>query len=292
MTTARRLGVAGVIVFGAAFAGIAAIRAQTLPPVDAPAPVLLSRQLLGRTHASVGDVITLATDASGTGARAFRIVGVYEPTPDPMRFTAERLEARLHLPDLIDLTADPADVGAADTVNTINVRLADTADAPKFDADVSARMPGLDVRSTSRPPEGDPFVVLDRFHLAISLVTVAGSTAFLLALMVIRADERRETVGALRLLGISRRSLLVEVAIEGLLIASAGAVFGALVAFAAEGLVNRVFQARYDTTLVFVRVTRSIALRSIALALPLGVIAGVGASWALLRRDILSLVRR
>jgi len=209
MTTARRLGVAGVIVFGAAFACIAAIRAQALPPVDAPAPVLLSRQLLGRAHASVGDVITLATDASGTGARTFRIVGVYEPTPDPMRFTAERLEARLHLPDLIDLTADPADVGAADTVNTINVRLADTADAPKFDADVSARMPGLDVRSTSRPPEGDPFVVLDRFHLAISLVTVAGSTAFLLALMVIRADERRETVGALRLLGISRRSLLV-----------------------------------------------------------------------------------
>jgi putative ABC transport system permease protein len=153
-------------------------------------------------------------------------------------------------------------------------------------------MPGLDVRPTSRQPEGDPFIVLDRFHLAISLVTVAGSTAFLLALMVIRADERRETVGALRLLGISRRSLLVEVAIEGLLIASAGAIFGAVVAFAAEGIVNRVFQARYDTTLVFVRVTRSIALRSVALALPLGVAAGVVASWTLLRRDILTLVRR
>jgi putative ABC transport system permease protein len=209
-----------------------------------------------------------------------------------MRFTAERIEARVHLPDLVDLIAAPDDAGSADTVNTINVRLADPADAARFISDVSARMPGLDVRPTSRPPEGDPFAVLDRFHLAISLVTVAGSTAFLLALMVIRADERRETVGALRLLGISRRSLLLEVAIEGLVIASAGAVFGALVAFAAEGIVNRVFQARYDTTLVFVRVTRSIALKSIGLALPLGVAAGVGASWTLLRRDILSLVRR
>jgi ABC-type lipoprotein release transport system permease subunit len=292
MTLARRRGAAIVIALGAAYACIAATRAQPLPPVDAPAPVLLSRQLLARAHVSVGDIVTLATDASGAGARPFRVVGVYEPTPDPMRFTAERLEARLHLPDLIDLSADPADAGAADTVNAINVRLADAAEAPNVASDVSARMPGLDVRSTSRPPEGDPFVVLDRFHLAISLVTVAGSTAFLLALMVIRADERRETVGALRLLGISRRSLLVEVAIEGLLIASAGAVFGALVAFAAEGLVNRIFQARYDTTLVFVRVTRAIALRSIALALPLGVIAGVGASWTLLRRDVLSLVRR
>jgi ABC-type lipoprotein release transport system permease subunit len=290
--TARHRGAGIIIAIGAACACIAAATAQPLRTTDAPAPVLLSRQLLARAHVSVGDVVTLATDAKGTSARAFRVVGVYEPTPDPMRFTAERLEARVHLPDLLDLIVDPGDAGSADSVNAINVRLADAADASRFTSDVSARMPGLDVRPTSRPPEGDPFAVLDRFHLAISLVTVAGSTAFLLALMVIRADERRETVGALRLLGISRRSLLVEVAIEGLLIASAGAIFGALVAFAAEGIVNRVFQARYDTTLVFVRVTGSIALRSIGLALPLGVAAGVGASWALLRREILSLVRR
>jgi len=49
---------------------------------------------------------------------------------------------------------------------------------------------------------------------------------------------------------------------------------------------------RYDTTLVFLRVTRSIALRSFALAVPLGVAAGIAASWTLLRRDILSLVGR
>jgi ABC-type lipoprotein release transport system permease subunit len=288
---ARRRWAAIIIAIAAAGACIAAVAAQA-PGAGAPAPVLLSRQLLARAHVSIGDVITLATDARGTSARTFRVAGVYEPTPDPMRFTAERIEARVHLPDLVDLIAAPDDAGSADTVNTINVRLVDPADAARFISDVSARMPGLDVRPTSRPPEGDPFAVLDRFHLAISLVTVAGSTAFLLALMVIRADERRETVGALRLLGISRRSLLLEVAIEGLVIASAGAVFGALVAFAAEGIVNRVFQARYDTTLVFVRVTRSIALKSIGLALPLGVAAGVGASWTLLRRDILSLVRR
>ena len=288
----RRRWAAIIIAIGCACAGVAALTAQGPRPVESPAPVLVSRQLLARAQVAVGDVITLATDAQGRSARTFRVAGVYEPTPDPMRFTAERLEARVHLPDLIELIADPKDVGSTDVVNAINVRLAEPARADRFAADVGARMPGLDVRPTSRPPEGDPFIVLDRFHLAISLVTVAGSTAFLLALMVIRADERRETVGALRLLGISRRSLLVEVAIEGLLIASAGAVFGAVVAFAAEGIVNRVFQARYDTTLVFVRVTRSIALRSVALALPLGVAAGVVASWTLLRRDILSLVRR
>jgi Predicted permease. len=50
-------------------------------------------------------------------------------------------------------------------------------------------------------------------------VTVLGSTAFLLALMVMRAEERRETIGIIRLIGISERSILIEVLAEGLLIA-------------------------------------------------------------------------
>jgi len=269
--------------------------AQSTATDAALPPVLLSRQLAARAHVKVGDQVRLATDAAGKAGAPFRVVGIYEPTPDPMRFTAQRLETRLHLADLANLAnleEAAGDAAEADTVDAINVRLVNPADTRRFADDVRTRMPGLDIRSTSRPPEGDPFVVLDRFHLAISLVTVAGSTAFLLALMIIRAEERRETVGAMRLLGISRRSLLLEVAIEGLLIAAAGAIFGALLAFAAENLVNRVFQTRYDTTLVFLRVTRSIALRSFALAVPLGVAAGIAASWTLLRRDILSLVGR
>jgi putative ABC transport system permease protein len=240
----------------------------------------------------VADVVTLAVDRAGTSGRSFRVVGIYEPTPDPMRFTAERLEARMHLPDVIDLTADPGDPNTRDSVDAINVRLASPAAADQFTEDVAARMPGLDIRTTTRPPEGDPFGALDRFHLAISLVTVAGSTAFLLALMVIRAEERRGVIGAMRLIGISRRTLLVEVAVEGLLIAAAGAVCGTLLALGAERIVNRVFQARFDTTLVFIRITRAIALRALAIAVPLGVVAGIGASWTLLRRDILSLVGR
>ena len=120
---------------------------------------------------------------------------------------------------------------------------------------------------------------------------VAG-TAFLLALMVIRAEERRETVGILRLVGISRRTLLTSVAIEGLVVAAIGAAFGILLAYVSEGLVNRVFQARYDTALVFVRVTPSIAMRAIVVAAPLGILAGIGASWTLLRREVLSILHR
>ncbi len=61
---------------------------------------------------------------------------------------------------------------------------------------------------------------------------------------------------------------------------------------ASEGLFNRFFQWRYDTVLVFLRVTPSIAWRCVALAVPLGVLAGLVASWTLLRREILALLRR
>jgi ABC-type antimicrobial peptide transport system permease subunit len=148
------------------------------------------------------------------------------------------------------------------------------------------------VRATPAGSESSTFTVIDRFHTAIAAVTVIGSTAFLLALMVIRAEERKETVGILRLIGISRQTILIEVVIEGLLVALAGALFGVAVAVVAQRGVNWIFQARYDTTLVFVRVTPSIALRSVAVAVPVGVIAGAVASWALLRRGAAALVKR
>jgi len=271
---------------------VAAVSAVAVLAGPSTPSVLVSRQLAERVHLRAGDVVTFAADARGTRGRSFRVAGIYEPTPDPMRFTSPRIEARMHLPDLIDIAADPSDAAARETLSGINVALTDSDDARRFAGDVSARVPGVVARSTRSPREEDPFVVLERFHLAISAVTMVGGTAFLLALMVIRAEERRETIGILRLVGISRRTLLLSVAVEGVLIAAIGAVFGVLLAVATEGLVNRIFQARYDTALIFVRVTPSIALRAIAVAAPLGVVAGLSASWMLVRRSILSIVAR
>jgi len=278
--------------FAAAFLIALAVPVATTAPADPPG-ILISRQLAEREHLHAGDLVSLALDATGSGARQFRIDGTYEPTPDPLRFTARRLEARMHLPDLIAMTADPADPAAAESLTAINVRLKDPQNAVRFSDAVTARVPGIVVRLTSRARDGsDPFVVLERFHVAVAVVTVLGSTAFLLALMVMRAEERRETIGIIRLIGISQRSILIEVLVEGLLIATAGAVFGILLAIATQGAVNQFFQWRYDTALVFVRVTRSIALQSIAVSVPLGILAGLVGSWTLLRRDVLALVGR
>src|SRR3954452_18598677 len=76
------------------------------------AEVLLSRQLLRETGVSIGDTVMLAASPDGAHAAPFRVTGVYEPVPDPRRFSAERLEARLHLPDLNALAAEAGEEGA------------------------------------------------------------------------------------------------------------------------------------------------------------------------------------
>ena len=218
---------------------------------------------------------------------------MYEPAPDPLKLNAAKHEVRLHLPDLLAMTADPADPLAAGTVDAINVALANPDEARAFARDAVSRIPGIRVRfAAGAMREADVFVVLERFHLAIAIVTIVASTMFLLALSVMVVDERRETVGILRLIGLTTRRILAQVLVEGLFIAVAGALFGLGLALASQGLINRYFQWRYDTALVFVRITPSVALRSIAIAVPLGALASLGASWVLLRRSVLSLARR
>lgn len=264
-----------------------------VPPQEAIADILISRQLLESRRLEVGDVVRLSPDRSADRARPFRIAGVYEPTPDPLRFAQPRLEVRLHLPDLLALKADPSDPASAESVTSINVALRNPSDASAFARDVAARMPSLVGRPTSLPDERtSTFVVVERFHLAIAIVTVIGSAVFLLALMVMLVDERRGTVGTLRLIGFTRRRILIQVLIEGALIALAGAVFGILFALASEGAFNRFFQWRYDTTLVFLRVTPQVVWQSLAMSVPLGMAASLIASWTMVRQPLLTLVRR
>lgn len=252
--------------------------------------MLVSRQLADAEGLGAGDTIRLAADAEGHSGHDFRIVGIYEPTPDPARLGSIPRNVRLHLPDLLSLLREPA---GAEHVDTINVALADPAAASDFVRDLNARAAGVSAQlAEGAAGAGSTFVVLERFHLAIAIVTIVAATVFLLALTIMLVDERRETIGVLRLIGLPARRILIQVLVEGILIASVGAVFGLVLAKASEGLINRFFQWRYDTALVFVRISPEVAATCVAIAVPLGAVATVLASWALLRRGALRLARR
>ena len=274
-----------VLALGAA--GAAAARGEEA------SPVLVSRQFAAVEGLRPGDTVQLSPDAGGARARPFRITGIYEPVPDPAQLGSTPRGVRLHLPDLLELTRDPGEPAGTEHVESINIALADPDDARSFAEDLNARMPGVAARPAAGAA-GSPatFRVLRTFHLAIALVTILASTVFLLALTIMLVDERRETVGLLRLIGLPSRRILVQVCLEGLLIAVAGGLFGLLLAAGSEAGINAFFQWRYDTALVFVRITPYVAALCLAVAIPLGTVATVAASWVLLRRNALRLARR
>ena len=272
---------------------MAAIASAGLQAADNLPSILISRQLSESEHLAAGDVVRLSDSAEGSRVQQFRVAGVYEPTPDPARLGAVIREVQLHLPDLLNLTRQPGTPAGSEYVQTINVALVNPGDAYAFSRDVQARMPGIDAQPAAGAAESTgPFIVLRRFHLAIAVVTIVASTVFLLALTIMLVDERRATVGVLRLIGLPIRRILVQLFIEGILIATVGSLFGLVLSLVSEGLINRFFQWRYDTALIFVRVTPEVAAICVAIAVPLGVSATVVASWALLRRNGLRLARR
>ncbi|MBS1818307.1 MAG: ABC transporter permease [Acidobacteria bacterium] len=273
---------------------VTAALSAILASQPAPLPeVLVSRQLMEAQHLQVGDTLRLSSAASGVDPHVYRIVGEYEPTPDPMRLGAARLEVRMHLPDLLAVEANPQNPLDGETVDAINVSVTNEGAGSDVARRVSGAIPGTAAQRTSDDQRrAAPFVVLERFHLAIAIVTVLASSVFLLALMLMLVDERRATVGVLRLIGFRRGRILQHVLAEGVVIAITGAVFGILLSIGMEGGINRFFQWRYDTALVFVRITPSVALRSIAIAVPLGVASIFASSWSLLRAEVFALTRR
>ena len=135
--------------------------------------------------------------------------------------------------------------------------------------------------------------MLERFHLAIALVTIIAATVFLLALTVMLVDERRETVGVLRLIGLPTGRILTQVLLEGLLVAGAGSAFGLVLAAglrdAHQPLLPVALRHGAGLRARHAGGGAASAWRSPSRS---GWSATVVASWALLRRNALRLARR
>jgi putative ABC transport system permease protein len=260
---------------------------------EEPVPtVLVSRQLAEARRLAPGSVIRLTPEAAGTAAQPFRVVGIYEPTPDPMELSDSKFKVRLHLPDMARLTS-PDDILAAETVDQVNLVLRVPGQATALATALASEAPGVTARPVRAALTGvSTFVVIERFHLAIALVTVIASALFLLALSVMIVDERRDTVGVLRLIGLTSRRVLAQIVLEAVVVAAGGSLFGVALALASETAINAYFQWHYNTALVFVRVTPGVVGLCLAIAIPLGVVASTAASWSMLRKQLMQLARR
>ena len=219
---------------------------------------------------AVGDTVDVAADAGMTAAQSFRIGGIYRPKADPFEIGYGRLHLKMHLPDLNRV------LRRDDQVDRFVVRLRDPADREAATADLNATLVGLRAYTSEdlAARTSSTFVVVSQFHKAIGVVSLLAGLVFLVAIMILKVEAMRRELGVLRLLGISRRTVVRSVLAIATLVALLGSLVGIGLGFAAASLVNPLAQHRYDTDLVFVRVTLPVIGLAVGLSILLGIAAG------------------
>jgi putative ABC transport system permease protein len=235
----------------------------------------------------VGDTVWLSASPNAVGRPA--VVGaLMARSADPSEVARADYRARLHLTQLqalldygdrVDRFAVAAPAGAL--TDTAVARI--NASAFGFRAHRSADV-AVETSAT--------FAVLSRFQRAIGVITIVASATFLLCIMLLKVEERRRDVAALRMIGISRRTVMGAVVIEATVIALAGSAIGAGAGKVISAIVNQHYQGVYRTPLVFSLVTPSTVLLAVAISIVIGVLAGVFASARLVRARPLSLLGR
>ena len=254
-------------------------RGQAAGNTQATLPrVIVSDRSASTLGLAVGDTLEIASNAAMRRARYFVVGGIVRPDADPFEVGVEQLHITMHLPDLESL------LGVTDRVDRFALRLRD----PTRVETVAQEINGLGIGMAAYPSlevaerNSSTFMVISQFHKAIGLVSMLAGLVFLVAIMVLKVEEMRRELGVLRLIGISRHTVLRSVLLIAALVSLLGSLVGIGLAHVAVAIINPASQARYDTDLVFARITPGIVLLAVGLSLPMGLLAG----WFVARRIV------
>jgi putative ABC transport system permease protein len=253
--------------------------------------IAIDERLADRAGLAVGDTLVLAPEAGAAGDPV-RVAAITARGADPSEISRSDFRVRVHLDHLQALT------GAGDRVGRFAVGERTRADGPDGTPrtvalinDAAFGFRAYDAAEVAVESSAT-FRVVNRFHRAIGVITIVASAIFLLCITLLKVDERRRDVGALRLLGISRRSVVRSVVIESALVSVIGSAMGAAIGWGASWVVNWYYQGHYRTPLRFTIVTPGIVTFALALSLVLGIGAGLLAAQRLVRRQPLELLGR
>lgn len=268
---------------------------QQSPPPTAPAPgpgaalrsITIDERLAAAAGLSVGDRVLLAPAAGASGDTVV-IAAITRRGADPSEVARSEYRVRLHLDHLQTLTR------SGDRVGRFAVQSREGTDPSTVSAAINEAAFGFRAYPAAEVAveTSATFRVVNRFHRAIGIITIVASAIFLLCITLLKVDERRRDVGALRLIGMSRGSVVRAVVLEASLVSLIGSLMGAGLGWFASWVVNWYYQGVYATPLRFAMVTPGIVVFAVALSLGLGVIAGLLAAQRLVRRAPLELIGR
>ena len=265
------------------------------PASRAPAPVAatgrrtiaIDEAFAARAHLRIGDLVSISSRPGAIGDTV--IVGaIVRRGADPSEVARGDLRVRMHLDQLQTIA------GYGDRVDRFAIATTPTADIPRLIERINRVAFGFKAyRSRDIAVETSrTFQVVSRFHRAIGIITIVASSVFLLCIMVLKVEERRRDIAALRLMGISRATVVRAIVLEAAVVAVLGSALGVVLGWAVSLLVNWHYQALYRTPLEFSMVTPSTVVFAVSLSLALGIAAGVVASLRLVRTSPLALFGR
>jgi putative ABC transport system permease protein len=258
---------------------------DSAPVRHPPRTIAIDERLAADAHITIGERLVVSMTPGGAGDTV--IVGaIVRRRADPSEVARAEYRAIMHLDELQSL------VGYGDRVDRFAVATrggAATDSAVRRINEVAFGFQAFRSRDiaveTSRT-----FLVVSRFHRAIGVITIVASAIFLLCIMLLKVDERRRDVAALRLLGISARSIVRSVMVEAALVAVVGSAVGVALGWIAAQVINWHYRGVYRTPLAFALVTPGIVVLAVALSLVLGLAAGLLAAQRLVRVPALDLL--
>lgn len=254
---------------------VALVTAALLQVIDsAPAhralrSVAIDQRLAIDAGLSLGDRLVLSRAPSGDGDTVF-VSAFLQRRADPSEVARADYRVRLHLDELQSL------IGYGDRVDRFAVASRGGAAADSAIRAINNAAFGFQAyRSRDIAVEtSQTFLVVRRFHRAIGVITIVASAIFLLCIMLLKVDERRRDVAALRLIGISARSIVRSVMVEAALVAVIGSGLGVALGWIASWIINWHYRGVYRTPLAFAVVTPGIVVLAMSLSLALGLVAG------------------
>ncbi|HEY3459441.1 MAG TPA: FtsX-like permease family protein [Casimicrobiaceae bacterium] len=260
---------------------------DSIPPHHGPRTVAIDERIAQDAGIRIGDTLVLAPTPGGSGDTVI-VSALVRRSRDPSEVAKGAYRIRVHLDELQRLVAygdrvERFAVATRSAGGTDTARRAIDEAAFGFRA-YSSHEIAVETSTT--------FLVVSRFHRAIGVITIVASAVFLLCIMLLKVDERRRDVAALRLMGISGRTIVRSVVLESALIATLGSVAGVGLGAAVSAFVNWHYQRVYRTPLTFSLITGDIVTIAVALSLGLGLGAGWLAAQRLVRRPPLSLFGR
>jgi putative ABC transport system permease protein len=269
------------------------------PPAAQLRTIAIDDAFAERAHLKIGDTVAVSSRAGTTAREAAagsQTPGVYlvivsaivNRGADPSEVARGDLRVRMHLDQLQRVS------GYGDRVDRFAIATASAADVSRLIDRINKVAFGFKAhRSRDIAVETSrTFQVVSRFHRAIGVITIVASSVFLLCIMVLKVEERRRDIAALRLMGISRSTVVRSIIFESALVAVLGSLLGVALGWAASLLVNWHYQALYRTPLEFSIVTPPVVVFAVSLSLVLGIGAGLLASLRLARTPPLELFGR